>query len=71
MSDNKLTVGTLVRDKLYPEVGIVVAVGRGGTNQYQVYAPHHGKAIWFSKQYIENQCIVVKASGKKKKAKRK
>tara|TARA_R100001244_G_scaffold131981_1_gene106472 strand:+ start:218 stop:424 length:207 start_codon:yes stop_codon:yes gene_type:complete len=66
MSDNKLTVGTLVRDKHYPEVGIVIAVAGCDWIEYQVYAPHHGKAIWLSKQYIEMECVVVKASNKKK-----
>jgi hypothetical protein len=81
MSDNKLTVGTLIKDKLYPEVGIIVdtrcANDANALESYKVFVPgchtakgwHSGKAMWFGKRYIEMECVVIKA-GKQKRSKR-
>ena len=54
-----MKVGDLVKDKEYPEPGLILEVGDDDT--YRVLCPS-GHMSWFSKSYIENDCELVSES---------
>ncbi len=55
-----MKAGDLIVDKEYPyEVGTIVYKDEhGDVNAYRVLTPF-GKLMYFSKQYIENDCEVI------------
>ena len=58
-----MKVGDLIVDKLYPdEVGTIVYKDEhGDVNAYKVLTPF-GRLVYFSKQYIENDCELISES---------
>tara|TARA_Y100000296_G_C4957242_1_gene149200 strand:- start:24 stop:215 length:192 start_codon:yes stop_codon:yes gene_type:complete len=63
-----MKIGDLVREREYPEVGLIVdetkhhAMFRTMTPCYAVLTPT-GSVEWFEKEYIETECEVVSEGG--------
>ncbi len=55
-----MKVGDLIKDKEYPEVGLIVAT-KDGALSYGILCPS-GKVEWFTKAYVEESCENVNAS---------
>jgi len=58
-------VGDLIKERQYPEVGLIVDIKTLPTNSntatYGVLDPN-GNVVWFGPEYIENHCEVVSES---------
>jgi hypothetical protein len=52
-----MKVGDLVKDKKYPEVGLIVAI-KDGPLPYGILCPN-GKVEWFTKAYVGQSCEVA------------
>ena len=63
-----MKVGDLVREKGYPEIGLIVDKNnKSDVITYKVvcYDVHHsslGMPQWFPREYIENECEVISES---------
>jgi len=58
-----MNVGDLVREKGFPEVGVVIKINerRYPREPYGILCPS-GKIEWFTKAYIEEECEVISES---------
>ena len=54
-----MKVGDLIRDKEFPEAGLIVEKRDNSYFEaYRVLGPF-GRITWFSREYIENDCELV------------
>tara|TARA_Y100000296_G_scaffold52205_1_gene59801 strand:+ start:208 stop:402 length:195 start_codon:yes stop_codon:yes gene_type:complete len=63
-----MKVGDLIKERQYPEVGLIVDIKtfayhatNSNTATYGVLDPN-GNVVWFGPEYIENHCEVVSES---------
>ena len=60
-----MKVGDLIKERCYPEVGLIVDIKLTPINSnsatYAVLDPN-GNVVWFGPEYIENHCEVVSES---------
>jgi hypothetical protein len=57
-----MKVGDLVRERGYPEVGLIIKIGdRRRDMPYFILCPN-GNTQWFNKKYVEEMCEVINES---------
>ena len=56
-----MKVGDLVRDKEFPEVGLILEKRDKSHMTYKVLDPF-GTITWFTRDYIENDCELISES---------
>ena len=59
-----MQVGDLIKEREYPEVGLLVKIkDRHYRTPYGILCPN-GKIEWFTKAYIEEKCEVISAASR-------
>jgi len=54
-----MNVGDLIKEREYPEMGLIIEVKRIDDDEpYGVLTPT-GKILWFSRRYVEKMCEVI------------
>ena len=57
-----MQVGDLIKEKGYPEVGLLLEIkDRRHCEPYGILCPS-GKVEWFTKTYLEEKCEIVSAN---------
>jgi hypothetical protein len=57
-----MKVGDLIKEKEYPEVGLLLKIkDKRSCEPYGILCPN-GKVEWFTKAYLEEKCEVISAS---------